>query len=346
MDEETGVSYPFLPFEQHYVPSARNGKGGAVRCHDKCVVCAYTNPHMDKFKDLDLSHVEVIKNLAECDARIYFAVSGWIEEWFHLVEEQRKDGDGTFHKRVRCKGRGCDMCAEGGMKVFGNRFFNAFSKKAWNEAIFGKNEEIERSCKCGGDIYIPHYVCRKCEEMVVDVCNQCDCGSEEIALDLDSGVAECQACQLTWNIYNAEAIQEQINDELECPHCKHVDVPEPHYVCTEDECDAKPYDIFDAQLVVRKASGEKTAEMVCDGAKVQEADERLFLPKYQGDDEWAQKVADSFKKAIDLSETYPIQTPAEQCQLLGVRNPFSNTGRTKSFDSYEGNDATEEEASE
>ncbi len=320
-DPRSGAKLPWKVGKRHYVPTKADGSGTYVDCGDQCVVCAYTAP-----ADFDLD-IEVDSKLAKCYPATFYALQGWVEEWHHLVQYERDDKS-TYMVRERCQGQNCEFCKVECQKVFGNRFALALSRKAWNEAIFPFQEEVEGHCRCGGNVYVPEYLCTGCKAPLIDVCNSCySCKSEEIALDLDNGMAECQSCNSSWSVKESgnEDLEKAANQEAECA-CGVKDYPNPHAVCTEEGCDADSHDLFDAQVTLVKATADKTASTSVKNWKFQKPDERLFDPKYQGDDDMAKKIAEAFQKPMDLDRQFAPDPPHTTAQRLGVKNPFAEAG--------------------
>lgn len=293
------------------------------------IISAYKNPI-----DFKLD-VEPIPKMSKLESRLYYGVAGWIEEWFHLVEFQSdNDASKTYKARERCEGRGCKWCADDWPKVFGRRFYSTIAPKYWNEAIYSAQESIEKACQCGGDIFVPEYVCPKCEQILVDVFNSCEkCGAVDIPLDPERREAECPKCNNVWSVDESDnsRISKLVNNEMTCEHCGEKEIlPKPIQICSTEGCKVLPWGAFDSQLTIKMSSKDrKSAEMNVSDVKIQEPDPRLFDPKYQGIEggqEDAEKQAEWMKKPLNLNEIFAGDPPETQAQQLSVANPFGHRG--------------------
>jgi hypothetical protein len=320
---------PFLHYLRHYVPYAgKNGKGMYVECGPECVVCAYTTP-----QTFGLENVEVNAKLAKSEARPYYAVAGWVEEWFHRVEYWRDDNDhskGTYHSKERCQGKGCEFCKAELEKVFGNKFYLILPPMLWNTLI-QLQDEAELTCECDSRIYVPHYQCPACENVLVDVVETCEnCEGTEIALDADTLEAECTACNHTWSadIRRNENILKEVEREHLCTSCQNNVFPSRTYQCVNPDCGTSPRSIFQMQLTLKQTGKGKDGVLHILDWKFQDPDARLFDPQYQGDnsgeEKWADKIAEGNKKVINLSEYLSPEEPEQQIKALAMNldNPF------------------------
>jgi hypothetical protein len=342
----SGKEFPFRAGKQHYIPG--RGKNGVfIECGadrgENCAVCAYSNPTA-----WGLTNVAADSQLALCKARVYYAMSGWVEEDYHLVDVNNKNSDGTHKEHWRCLGRGCEYCRDGFPKVFGNMFYMEVSPGQWRHSFHDLHKKVENSyCQCGGTIYVPSFNCAGCQAIVLDVFTTCPCGGE-VGLDSESGQAICGKCQNTWSAFYAEhtKIYENSNEQHQCKACGHHGYLVPSRMCSNEECSVRPHSIFDCQLTIKSIGVKKEKRTIFDSYKVQEPDPRLFDPAYQGDDEWAQKMADYYKRPLNLDELLKAPSVEEQCTLLGKPNPFLAIARGGNrFARYTGNkDQTEEVA--
>lgn len=342
----TGEEFPFYTGSRHFVPGAGPQKKGVyVECAQAildengkpgpCVVCAYTNPAL---YDLNVSPIQ---KYSEYNASIYYGIAGWIEEWFHEVEKPNRNDQSKTHKeRERCKGRGCDNCRGNVIKVFGRKFYTAVARTHWNDSIYRTQEQISSNCRCGGFIYTQDWVCPGCQNMVVDLLNNCfNCNSDQIAIDADEGKAVCQNCQADWSVFEHDnpEISKVVNQDFRCS-CGVEDLPQPRVYCSNEGCEGDGYGIFDAQLKLTKTGEGTKSELHVDDVVIQEADSKLFDPQWQGaaaDAEHAEKVAVAMKSVLDLFEIMGPDTPETQAQLLGVPNPFAASASGQSYKSYQ-----------
>lgn len=357
---DTGAKLPFRVGERYWVPWVKRGKfEGQYIERDPTgkdsVVDAYKNPAE---YGLQMSPMQKFLKLYP---KIYYGVGGFVEEWFHRFKEKsEKDGNEYWTKQV-CNGHGCDHCKKQYPKVFGSKVYFEIAKMHWNQSVFGWEERINSSCKCGEDsfIYTPHYECKQCQSLVVDVMNNCfSCDGENIALAPDEAKAECNDCHASWSVYESdnEELSKAVNQEVKCGDCGHKDYPVPKFVCTN--CDSpEPFGIFDCQMKIHMTVDDegKPKEMVIEDVMIQEPDERLFDKRYQDtkdskdSEEWSEKIADANKKPFDLNKLLAAKSPEEQAQIIGVANPFNTGAASQGYQSYsrhKGNGEEEGESAE
>lgn len=337
---DTGLEFPFRFGQRYWVPWAgKDHKGAYIEVGEQDVIAAYKNPAAYGLK------IEPKSKYNKLDPKIYYAVSGFVEEWFHLVKKQNPNTQAEYHERERCVGHNCEHCKKQIPKVFGKKVYFEIARTHWNESIFSVNERVGSNCKCGGFIYTPHYECQQCHELLVDVMHRCfSCGKENIALNTESAEAECQDCHATWSIYESDnpEVSKVVNKDMKCPKCGFEGLPTPSIVCTNCQ---KPdaFGVFDCQMkimMVGSADG-KSKEMRIEDVVVQPPDTRLFEAKFQGPEaEQAQKTVDFFAKPMNLDTLLAAPTPDEQATTLGEANPFSSKGGTsQGFKSYSRDEA-------
>lgn len=326
----SGKEFPFRASKRHFLPGKGKQKKGAflecgVERGEQCVTCAYINPAA-----YGLVNVAPDASLAQHASKMYYAVAGWIEEDFHLVDVENQSGDGTHKERWRCLGRGCQYCTDGWPMVFGQRFYMEVSPGQWRHSFHDLHKRIENTyCKCGGTLYVPSFVCAGCDKMVLDVATFCDCGHGPVGLNVETGQAICDKCGKSWSAFYTEhqKIYEESNEVYACRDCGHKGFLKPTRVCSTEGCTVQPYGIFDCQLTVRVTGDKKEKRLLIDSHVIQEPDPRLFDPQFQGNDDRAAQVAESFAKPIDLDYLLKSQTPDEQCKVLGKPNPFNAVAR-------------------
>jgi hypothetical protein len=322
----TGDLQPFRTGFRSWVPwGGKKGKGTFLERpadQQQDVIAAYTNPQA-----LGLSNISPDPRIADLKNNIYYAVSGWVEEWYHAVQvpkEENNPNAGHYFRRERCLGGkgACGHCTKGWPRVFGNRFYAAIAPSHWDNTIFRAHRLVERYCHCGGILYTPAYVCENCSQPLVDVCQTCDCGSTNIDFSLlERGEVGCHDCRLTWRIYpdDSESIAQQISNQMTCPSCQTTALPADRLVCSNNGCKGEPYNIFDCQLTLRKAGPKNTDDLVVDNCVIQPPDPMLFDPNFQNNDDIAIKA---MKAPIDLDKLLEPDDPNGQAQALGVANPF------------------------
>ena len=337
----TGDLQPFRTGYRTWIPWGGKKQSGTFieRPTDSSedVIAAYTSPQA-----MGLENVTPEASFQDLKNSLYYAVSGWVEEWYHAVKVPKEPGNpqaGEYLRRERCLGgkAACEHCRQGWPRVFGNRFYAAIAPSHWDNTIFRAHRLVERYCSCGGQWYAPVYTCSNCNNVLVDVCNTCDCGSQNIDFSkLDQGEVGCNDCRLTWRIYpdDNEGIAQQISEPMTCPHCQTKDYPVEYRVCSQGgpDCPGKPYNIFDCQLTLRKAGPKNTDELVVDNCLIQEPDPMLFDLKYQNNDDIAVKA---MKSSINLDELLKPDDPNTQAQMLGVPNPFG-AGAAAGYQQYQG----------
>jgi hypothetical protein len=326
LDTKHGVKFPWKRIKRHYLPGA--GKNGAyVVCSDQCLVCAYREPAKFGFED-----VEPIESLADNYGTGGYVISGWVEEWYHLAEEERRDKKGTYLSRVRCLSRNCKHCSEKTQRVFGNRFHHVFSTPTWQLSVDPVHERIERVCKTceGGFMWVPNYSCPKCEAVLFDLSTCDNCTNHEVehdvGIDADTHVAKCQTCDTEWSLLESDDpdFAKAVSKEVGCGNCGEQVYPSPSLICTTEECEGSSHDLYDAQLHIRKEGEKKQTRIIIQNFSIQEPDPRLFDPKYQGDDaEKAKKVAERHAESLDLDQIYAPDPPSRVAELLNVPNLFA-----------------------
>ena len=344
----SGKEFPFRASKRHFLPGKGKAKRGAfIECGvergDQCVVDAYINPAA-----YGLVNVAPDANLAKFPAKVYYAVAGWIEEDFHLVDVDNQSGEGTHKERWRCTGRGCEYCAAGWPMVFGKKFYMEVSPGQWRHSFHDLHKRIENSyCKCGGTIYVPSFTCGGCGKLVLDISRFCDCGSDDVSLNTETGQATCGKCGKSWSGFYTEhqKIYEESNEAYKCK-CGHKGYLAPTRVCSTEGCEVQPQSIFDCQLTIRITGDKKERRIIIDDHQIQEPDARLFDPDWQGGDEWAPKMVESHQSPVDLEYLLRSMSADEQCKVLGKPNPFNAVARGAGrFAKYEG-DAEEPAATE
>jgi hypothetical protein len=334
---KTGQAYPFRVGSQHFIPfGGKRGKGMSIECAEDidktCVVHAYSNP--------TAYGLTIQKHdLTTEDAKPYYAVGMWVEEWYHLVERPGTfDPSKKFKQREQCEGKGCELCAQNWPKVFGNRAWISTSPGQWRHTFHSLNEHIKnRHCACGGTIYVPHFYCKKCRNVLIDVSLSCDtCHSQEVEINGENNMAVCLHCRQTWPAFYTEhpKIMEQMGAKMRCNECGNTDKPVPDRICSQGCDPVKPLSIFDCQITAHTQGEGKDTRIIIDEYLIQPPDPRLFDPQFQGADQMALKIAESMRKPMDLNYLLKPMTPDEQAKLLKVQNPFSITGRVQGVSNY------------
>lgn len=320
---------PFRTGKRHYIAyGGKKGKGAYLECaqvwNEDCVACASQNPQQFGLALQPDSSIG--------DPRYTYAAGGWIEEVFHLVEEYIDDQDpnaGTKHRRERCAGRGCKLCQTGWPTVFGKKMFIELSGGHW-QTVADLNRRVQNHyCKCGGEIYVTRFVCPKCgdfariKDVPLDVFTYCQCGSDAVGIDYDNRMAVCSHCNAQWSAdyVDHKDIYEGSLSTMTCA-CGYRGSSKPVRFCSNGCDPVTPYGVFDIQLTMRMTGTGKDKRLHIDDWKLQEPDPRLFEPQHQGNDEWAQKIADSNKRPIDLNYLLSPGAPDWQAKEINKPNPF------------------------
>jgi len=335
-----GKEYDFLKCERHFLKHINKGKGGYVVCtgvrktanglETECLAHIYADPQTFGFD------FAADAQIAKSRSSSYNVISGWVEEWFHLVKNDKSDGSGTYTTRELCTGRYCEHCKRNAPKVFGSRFYHAFSWSAWKYVVEPLNEELEKYCKCGGYITPIAYVCKACEGVLEHMTDQCpSCGSDDLYIEADPSKRDCHSatcnqCQTHWELLEArdEVLRKKVTNPMTCPHCNHEGLPKLILECSEEGCDGHPHSIYDCQLVIHKESEEQTAHTKISAWSIQEPDPKLFDPKFQGDDEIGEKIAKRNHEDVPLDkiDDFIPDLPHEQARILNKKNPFVESG--------------------
>lgn len=330
---DTGDEMPFRTGSRYWIPKGgAKGNGCYIEQGPECIVDVYKNP---KNFGLDLAP---ISNFQKYDPKVYYSVWGWVEEWFHDVQNN-EDGR-QWRSKERCEGPGCKWCKDGAPKVFGKKVYFDIAPTHWNESIFAAQEtEAQCNCQCGGFTHISYYVCAKCKTPLVDVTQQCySCKSSNIGIDPVGKEAVCQDCNSEWSVLESgnPEISKVVNDDLKCHSCGHNDLPEPVFECTQCET-PNPFGIFDCQMKISMVESKdgKAKELKVEQVLVQEPDSRLFDPQFQGQDgERAEKNAKWNKSPLDLEKLLSAAEPEEEARLLNVANPFVSTAASRGHRDY------------
>jgi hypothetical protein len=77
-------------------------------------------------------------------------------------------------------------------------------------------------------------------------------------------------------------------------------------------------------MVIKKDSGDKKYHLVVDDWKIKEPDPRLFDPKYQGDDDIAEKIAEKNAKPLPLEQIFASDPPHVQSKVVNLTNLFAD----------------------
>jgi hypothetical protein len=332
-DVDSDTLYWWKRGRGHFIKSAQFPNGRFVECiPEQCLVCAHSNPGQFGFK------ANADAALTKFESKPYYAVSGWIEHNFHMVEKKKdkqvqKGEKDTYTVRERCRGRNCEYCKKDLPKVFGNRFFYDFSAAAWRDAMLPIIEKVERFAKDGGYIYPVNYVCEKCNRELFDMTKKCfECKKDNVGVKPETHMAVCGDCDAEWSLleYEDENLMELASNPQACPNkkCKHQGYPKPVFAHSEGLEEWESYDIYDVQFSIKKTGKDKQSQTAVTEWKIQEPDARLFDPTYQGDEqsEAAQAIAKRHAECLDLDKIHSADIPAAQASMLNVANLFAGEG--------------------
>jgi hypothetical protein len=334
----TGSQLPYRVGARHFIPyGGKRGNGQMIECGYPlglpCVVCAYENPGAYELQNIQKQSID------EKGAQLYVAVSGWVEEEFHLVDVQNRENPAESHKeRQRCLIRGCQDCQDGWPKVFGTRFYTEMSVAQWDNVIADLNRSIKNSfCRCGGKIYVPSFSCPNCQVIMEDVALTCEhCHATNVQIDPESDTAVCMSCQSRWSaVYTTYVdLTKRMHGRSVCKNCHKEVKPVPNRWCSTPNCQIDPYDVFDCQLVLRMTGQKKDRKLVVDSCSIQEPDPMLFDPAWQGGDAKAGQVVENHRKPMDLNYLLKPLSSAEQAKLLNLPDPFMAMGRAAGAAAY------------
>ena len=335
-----GTPLPFRVGEQHFIPFGGKKKNGtSIECgakwNEPCIVHAYVNPQA-----YGLTNTPPNPGLDPQGAKPYYAVGMWIEEWYHLADyyiDEHNPAKGTFKRREKCSGKGCELCQENVMRVFGNKNWFSISPGQWKHSFHALNKYIENHfCHCGGNIFVTSFFCKGCHQTIVDVSESCDfCKEGGVELHMDTGMAVCPRCHRDWpaDYDKHEKIVDLVGERFKCS-CGANEYPVPKRMCSNESCAVDPYGIFDCQLSVHTTGDQKEKRIVIGEYKLQEPDPRLFDPQFQGADVMAVKIAENMKKPLDLNYLLRPMSPDEQAKELHLPNPFAISGRAAGYSNY------------
>jgi hypothetical protein len=320
---ESGELLEFFTGLRYYVRWAGNN-GMYFRTNGNSIIDAWRDP--EKF-NLDLKPLSKCQQLYPAD--IYYAVSGWVEEWFHIVEKENKNTKAKYKEKELCTGPGCEYCdKKTNPRVFGKKVYLEFSSSQWS-AWWLANERAHSRCKCGSIIFTSHYICGGCEDTLYDFAGACySCDSEELTIDEESEEFNCEGCSSAWSIYpfnNAEFYKEA-TAKTAC-QCGHEDVPIPVRSCLECGDNLDDYGLLDYQMKLSSEVKGKGKVIHIEDLKIQEPDPRLFDPKMQSKDaDWGEKMAKGNQTPIDLSKACEPMDHDREAEILKIGNPFSMGG--------------------
>lgn len=165
--ERVEFDYPFWIYYDHYNAS-KGVKRRSVTCSggliidlndngipefeagdDPCIPCYYIKEEGAGGSDGWLSHRKTI---------VFTCV---VLKWFHTKKVDKK----TEFKE--CTGRRCKLCEKGIQKQFGRRVFWPMGP-IWAEYILEKNNLLQNSCGCGGEVEYLGFTCPECSNIIRD----------------------------------------------------------------------------------------------------------------------------------------------------------------------------------
>lgn len=306
---------------------------------------AYRDPAKHGFAELDEAAAGAW--LKKFPARPYFCISGWVEDWYHLVEKKNDKTEKTYVDRVRCEGRGCPHCQEKWPKVFGNRFWMDFSGAQWMNVMDKLLEELDRCPQDGGYVYPLHYACEECGEILefvdpkskrdvrLDMTNSCpSCGSEEVGIDPEEHMAECNDCHTRWPLLTHEDddLKRYVDTVMKCQACGHQGYPKAVMEHSEGLEEWESSSLFDCAITMYKTMEGDKGRLHIKKWEFSEPDPRLFDPRFQGWDgdeknteakEIAEKWVERHKQALDLDKVHQVQDPDQVAETIELPNLFA-----------------------
>lgn len=320
-DHPGGVKLPFLTGLRYYAPFlGENGK--YFFTDEKTIIDAWRDPK--KF-NLDLKPLAKMQDVRGPD--IFYAISGWVEEWFHVVENRNQRTGSKYHSRELCTGHKCEYCDKGLEKVFGKKVHFIFSQSQWDGAFWIANEVAQSRCKCGGRVYVSYYACSKCDEGIIDFASSCyNCRSENLTLDESSEEFCCDDCGTSWSMFpfNNADLYKDVSARRKCS-CGNEDYLKPVQFCTSCGEDYDSHDLMDYRMKINAVQKGKAKVVSITNMEVAEPDQRLFEAKFQApnDPELGEKIAKANKTPIDLRKVCAPLDHDVMAEMLKVGNPFS-----------------------
>lgn len=316
------------------------GKNGMYFPTDgNSIIDAWRDP--EKF-GLELEPLPRFKSM---EPEPFYALSGWVEEWFHSLEKTSERGT-KFHVRELCTGPGCELCKSKAERVFGRKVFLQFSHSQWG-AWLAARERARCRCQCGGVVYVSHYICGGCQEALYDFANACyNCNSEDLSIDEEREEFNCGKCGSSWSIHPSDNTDfyKEVTARTKCK-CGAVDIPKAVRYCTACGEEYKSHTLLDFQMKLSSEQKGKGRIIKITNLVVQEPDARLFDPKLQAkDSELGQKIAESNKNPINLIQVCAPFSHEEEAELLKVGNPFNMGGDEDNFRPYHQEETTGTEA--
>lgn len=228
-----GVPVPFYQYFLHW--SARTNRG--FICSKKWEMTADGDIQEIGGKCLGCEAME--EDSKSIDRRLMHVFNGIHLAYYHEVQATDKAGKGLVYskgeregqpvlERVPCKGRVCELCKKKVDKVFGKKVHYSVGTGHLDN-IVGFTTEIEKSCRCGGQLTAVTYGCVKCQAVWLDA---------------------------TESEMSDEDLLKYRNNVHKCPECGHVDLPFPEFEC--DSCnEPKSLGLFDVDVDIKR-QGEGT----------------------------------------------------------------------------------------
>lgn len=211
-----------------------------------------------------------------------------------------------------------ELLAAGTVQVFRKKYVQVGS--GHRDALTAIDEKANDLCNCGGDLFPASFICPFCEHVLADV-EKDDMSEKEI--------------------------QSWMNNRKKCPHCRQTGYPEVTFGCSQ--CDTpSPLTAFDVVATIRKVGQGAQSQIQIE--KIVPLD-KYTLPGGISLIEWDTAKDGTAYPRIDketggfvLTEDFDVakattqwnfdtihapKPNAEIATMLGVKNPFRETGADK-----------------
>ena len=290
-DEQKGEiltdTLPYYEVYRHWDNNANGGKGGSHICSagindldpQPCVGCTIGASRKA------INRVFTVVHLA------WYHKIPLVDRDTKKIVKNRQTGETVMISR-ECEGKNCPMCASADEKYYGRKLHLSLGITHFNQLV-SKVEDLNATCKCGGDIEYFKFVCPSCEKLLIDLDDKdCPLSQAQVEKALESGFY-CPDCG-----YNVDLLSIS-----ECEKCN----------------DPKPVGLFDVDVSIKKLAstqGDKRTTL-----DVKFSDPGDLAPAYEGDQE-----------PLDLATVMAPMPVADQKEAYGYKGPVNNAdGESESY---------------
>lgn len=156
----------------------------------------------------------------------------WLTNFHEVEEPSKRDASKTVKYKEACPGRGCERCAHGEPKTFGDRRWFSVGRNHFTN-IATANKQIGQSCRCGGELTRVSFECLNCAEMLLDIANSKKTVEQE---------------------------EQYAGQMVTCRKCRQTSIPAEVLECSKCQ-DPVRLQIFDTDIEIQK-SGEGTGTIL------------------------------------------------------------------------------------